>query len=387
MPISTMPTVAHGDIFEPGIFNTYLRDNITLLDSRTGGDPGATGKILGSSSGTAGVWEVKAESDQITSAKVNKTVPTVTSFAAAVAQLSAFVRVNNSPSIADAPTAALDWLLIQVRHPSVGVDYRLQITSDLTNQDELYTRMVVNAVPGTWRKIVHTGNLAAIFSALALTVSSLSATTSIAAGTHITAGGNIGATGTGTFGGLLSALSAAITSNATVGGTLGVTSTFSAAAAAIGGNVTVGGTLDVTGAISGPGAVPLGGVIWFELLAELTAAGASWARYTAADGRLLIGAGTTFSQTFLEGQNYGASWTPASAVTANNGTLAASSAAIAATATAQGFVTAGATGGYAAQLHTHPAPAISLSGSVAIAGTSTAWLPPSRAGVWGRRIS
>lgn len=43
-----------------------------------------------------------------------------------------------------------------------------------------------------------------------------------------------------------------------------------------------------------------------------TAAGiaSGWTRYTAADGRLLVGAGTTFSQTFTENTAVGANWTP-----------------------------------------------------------------------------
>lgn len=43
-----------------------------------------------------------------------------------------------------------------------------------------------------------------------------------------------------------------------------------------------------------------------------TAAGipSGWTRYTNGDGRLLVGAGTTFGQTFAENTAYGANWTP-----------------------------------------------------------------------------
>jgi hypothetical protein len=55
-----------------------------------------------------------------------------------------------------------------------------------------------------------------------------------------------------------------------------------------------------------------------------TAAGiaAGWARYTAADGRLLVGAGTTFSQTFTENTAYGANWTPFAGAGGFTGTAA-----------------------------------------------------------------
>lgn len=61
---------------------------------------------------------------------------------------------------------------------------------------------------------------------------------------------------------------------------------------------------------------PLGGVCWFETLAEVTAAGALFARYTAADGRILVAAGTAASPamgnpiTFTQATNYGADWQP-----------------------------------------------------------------------------
>lgn len=132
---------------------------------------------------------------------------------------------------------------------------------------------------------------------------------------------------------------------------------------------------------------PVGMIASFATLAELTAAGSSWTRYTAADGRLLVGAGTTFSTTFTEATNYGSNWTPAVTVSVNNGSLAASSSGIAATG-ATGFLapTAGGTTATPPLDHTHPAPTITLSGSVASSGTGATWLPPSRAVIYGRRI-
>lgn len=54
--------------------------------------------------------------------------------------------------------------------------------------------------------------------------------------------------------------------------------------------------------------VPSGLIAAFATAAELTSAGAGWARYTAADGRLLVGAGTTFGVTYTQDTSYGASW-------------------------------------------------------------------------------
>lgn len=147
--------------------------------------------------------------------------------------------------------------------------------------------------------------------------------------------------------------------------------TLTAPAAAISGNATIGGTLGVTGVISGPGSFPLNGVVWFPTLADLTAAGANWVRHTAADGRLLVGAGTTFSQTFVEATNYGANWTPSSGLTVS---------AIAVDVTGQTtVVNTGATTTVSTATHPHPAPTLN--------GSGTAWLPPMRAGIYGRRNS
>jgi hypothetical protein len=97
--------------------------------------------------------------------------------------------------------------------------------------------------------------------------------------------------------------------------------------------------------------VPSGLIAAFATAAAIAA---GWARYTAADGRILIGAGTTFSQTFTENNNAGSSnWTPLTGVS----TGAASTA-----------VLAGQTTGANTNVtpdHTHPIP-------------TTTWIPPVR---------
>lgn len=96
-----------------------------------------------------------------------------------------------------------------------------------------------------------------------------------------------------------------------------------------------------------------------------TAAGiaSGWSRYTAADGRALIGAGTTFSQTFTENTPVGASWTPMSGLSIA-ATTGAASVANAREGTGANIVTPD---------HSH---------TIASSGTSTAWIPPARVVVW-----
>ncbi len=143
-------------------------------------------------------------------------------------------------------------------------------------------------------------------------------------------------------------------------------------------------------------AVPNGAVVWFETLAELTAAGASWQRYTSADGRLLVGAGASASsQTFTEATNYGADWTPANSVGISNtlgvnaGSLDVGGSLGVADAV---FGAAGGGLGGATNTHSHPITNLTvtgspaLSGSVSLSGTGTVWTPYMRAGIWGRKI-
>lgn len=55
MGLASIPTYATGDTIEASWANT-LRDNGLVLDARTGGDPGATGKILVSNGVLGAVW-------------------------------------------------------------------------------------------------------------------------------------------------------------------------------------------------------------------------------------------------------------------------------------------------------------------------------------------
>lgn len=106
-------------------------------------------------------------------------------------------------------------------------------------------------------------------------------------------------------------------------------------------------------------AVPTGLIAAFAIAAQIAA---GWVRYTLLDGRMPIGAGTTFSVTYVENTQYGSSWAHATgigtlAVDANTNTSAVASGA-----------------GTAA----NPAHAHTLSGAPA----SATWVIPSYALVW-----
>jgi hypothetical protein len=113
---------------------------------------------------------------------------------------------------------------------------------------------------------------------------------------------------------------------------------------------------------SGVGTVPSGLIAAVPTAAQIPS---GWTRYTNGDGRFLIGAGTTFSQTFNENNNWGASnWTPVTGLTTDvptsNFLAAAASSNNATNATNVGTST---------HLHT-------------INGQSAVWIPPSRVVVW-----
>ena len=139
-------------------------------------------------------------------------------------------------------------------------------------------------------------------------------------------------------------------------------------------------TLYHTGNLPATVSVPLGAVVWFRTAAELTAAGASWATEGSLGGRIPYGAGTTFSQTFTENTDVGSSWshthtTPShthSVSTTTNGGVGGS-------VSSGGGSTASPTG------HTHDISTISGGNNPTTDGT--AWIPPGRVGVFGRRIA
>lgn len=140
------------------------------------------------------------------------------------------------------------------------------------------------------------------------------------------------------------------------------------------------------------GTVPSGAVVWFETLAALTAAGSGWSHYTAGDGRLLIAAGTSGAQTFIEATNYGSSWSHGHPI-ANHAHgasalgVSGSTGSVQAGRTPNKNVTAGAGSEDYISDHTHNEGSLDVTGTTDAGGTantdSVTWLPFMRAGVYG----
>lgn len=140
---------------------------------------------------------------------------------------------------------------------------------------------------------------------------------------------------------------------------------------------------------------PLGGACMFSTQAQLTAAGARFARYTPADGRMIAGAGLAGvgGVTLTENTWYGTSWAPGSVLGVSN-TLAVSPPTITnAVDAGHSFLAAPGGGGGSTNVSTadHINPNTVgggvLSGSVALTGGGTNYMPPTFAGVWGFRLS
>jgi hypothetical protein len=134
------------------------------------------------------------------------------------------------------------------------------------------------------------------------------------------------------------------------------------------GDVKVGANTGLQAQITALATVPSGAIVGFNTLALLTAAGAGWSRFTAADGKLLVGVGTSVSsQTFTEGNNYGTTWTPSANLSIS---------AISAPEASNNFAASvGSPLDASLHTHTHPAPTLN--------NKSDVWLPPMRSVVWG----
>lgn len=92
---------------------------------------------------------------------------------------------------------------------------------------------------------------------------------------------------------------------------------------AVGALQTADGNVDLTALASAVVVklIPAGFCVWVRTAAEIPA---GWSRETNVDGRMLVGAGTTFTVTYVEATNYGSSWS-------HTHTIALSAAAISAT--------------------------------------------------------
>lgn len=356
MSLTAIPIYAPGDTITSAWAN-ILRGNFDALDSRTGGDPAAADKWLVSSGATAAAW---------------------------VARLAAVLAaIGYTPANAAGQA----------------------FTGDVTTSGNLGAGGAVSGASGNFVGQVAGGQFSGgssaggVLSLLQLIVGLTGISTtgpispasyaggSSAAGTPSVLGLNVGTSGIVIVGGPFTGVTGRFTADLTVEQQIvseldnGVSPTFSIPAAQA--NVTVP-NLKAAKAATADNGVPSGAVVWFETLAELTAAGAGWARYTAGDGRLLIGAGTTFSQTFAEATNYGANWTPAISLGVNAGSLDVAGSTDAAPTVTNAY-TAG-TASAAGLGHVHGSSGLSISGVPNLSGETTAWLPPARAGIWGRKV-
>lgn len=201
----------------------------------------------------------------MTNQKVNQVNPTFSTFGSATSSGSGFFDVA---ATADAPNASGDsWGLIQYRHWNWAADYRWQLAVQFTNADQMWARSVIAGSGSTWRRLFHTGNMGSGSGLDADTVDGKNPTATPAAGALPLADGS--------------------------------------------------GTLDSW--ITSTKLVPSGLIAAFATAAAIPS---GWSRYTAADGRLLVGAGTTFSVTYTENTNRGSNWTPFSGIGGFTGTAA-----------------------------------------------------------------
>jgi len=188
------------------------------------------------SSGTTGAAFNLVPDAAFVNQKVNQVNPQYSTFGSALDKGSGAFDIAAGDPVA--PNASGDsWLLIQNRHWNWSADYRWQLTCQFTDPDQIFSRMVLAGVGGTWRRIFHSGM--------------------DGAGSGIDA--------------------------------------------------------DLLDGVQGSGYAPIANQVPSGLGGFFaTAAGipAGWTRYTNGDGRLLVGAGTTFSVTFTENTAVGSNWTP-----------------------------------------------------------------------------
>lgn len=139
-----------------------------------------------------------------------------------------------------------------------------------------------------------------------------------------------------------------------------------------------------------PPGVPLGAILAFDTAAELAAAGASWSAHAASAGRILVGAGTTDGVTFIENASTGGNWKPGTSLGVGVGTLRVQNGSAVNDVTGANIRDTAAVAynaGSAVNLDlTHHHVAV-LSGSGALTGQGTAWVPPMRVVVYGKKTS
>jgi hypothetical protein len=222
----------------------------------------------------------------------------------------------------------------------------------------------------------------------ALTVSGniASSTGNVTAAATISAGANVSATGNVTAGSTVAA-----TGNVTAGGNI-TTTTGTVAGDVVNGvsdvrinNTSVSSLFAATGHSHGTsGTVPSGLVAMFRTNAAIAS---GWTRETNLDGRIPVGAGTTFTVTYVENTAYGSSWSHAHTAPTHqhSGSSLGISGNTGGPTDINGLAAAGGVN-LPTTSHTHDAGSLDVSGNTADGGgsatTSDAWVIPSRAYVF-----
>ena len=162
---------------------------------------------------------------------------------------------------------------------------------------------------------------------------------------------------------------------------------------ASGSGLTLVSTSATAAAFSTAATVPAGLIAAFETAAAIAS---GWARYSSADGRMLVGAGTTFAVTYTEATDYGASWNHSHTGPSHSHTYGHTHTASDTTAAEQGGTVYDedetGNGHTVREGHTHTFSLTTASQSASTTsadGTGltslTAWVIPSRAIVWAQK--
>lgn len=141
--------------------------------------------------------------------------------------------------------------------------------------------------------------------------------------------------------------------------------------------------------VSGLAGVPSNLIAAVELASQIPS---GWTRYTSMDGRMAVGAGTTFSVTWNEGTDYGGSWSHSHATSWSSHSHGASALGVSGTTSTESnsaTVQSGTGASAAASSHTHTQGSLDVTGSTDNAGgggtSSDQWTIPSRALVYVRK--
>lgn len=200
----------------------------------------------------------------MTNQKVNQVNPSYTGFAALTDKGSGFFDVAGTAG--DAPEASHSgWMVIQNRHWNWGANYWFHFTAALDDATDIFCRTVIANTPSAWARVWTSAN---------------------------------DGSGSGLDADLLD----------------GHDTSFFATASGLATEIS-----DRAAADSAAAHVPSGLGGFFATAAGIAS---GWTRYSAADGRMLVGAGTTFSVTYTENTAVGANWTPFAGAGGFTGTAA-----------------------------------------------------------------